>query len=164
MTLHIFAWKFTNWFDMLSSACSNVFKLLAQRELSPQTKRTPKRFWGKASSCHDKSSGMKSGLAKDARQELRSWYLLFLCILYDILTIVYAILKSNWSFKLYLNHRGEAESLLHLSANYCPLLPPPRSTIAAAFSPDGKTLASTQLVSLSLLSYIYAYVKLLCIF
>ncbi|KAI3886104.1 hypothetical protein MKW92_006596 [Papaver armeniacum] len=26
---------------------------------------------------------------------------------------------------------------------YCPLVPPPRSTIAAAFSPDGKTLAST---------------------
>ncbi|KAF7818487.1 Activating molecule in BECN1-regulated autophagy protein 1 isoform A [Senna tora] len=37
----------------------------------------------------------------------------------------------------------EAESLRHLSAKYCPLLPPPRSTIAAAFSPDGKVLAST---------------------
>eukprot|EP00257_Ricinus_communis_P016005 XP_015574047.1 uncharacterized protein LOC8265690 [Ricinus communis] len=37
----------------------------------------------------------------------------------------------------------EAESLQHLSAKYCPLLPPPRSTIAAAFSSDGKTLAST---------------------
>ncbi|XP_019448561.1 PREDICTED: uncharacterized protein LOC109351543 isoform X3 [Lupinus angustifolius] len=37
----------------------------------------------------------------------------------------------------------EAESLLHLSAKYCPLLPPTRSTIAAAFSPDGKVLAST---------------------
>uniref|UniRef100_A0A2P2MJ80 Uncharacterized protein LOC105644455 isoform X1 n=1 Tax=Rhizophora mucronata TaxID=61149 RepID=A0A2P2MJ80_RHIMU len=37
----------------------------------------------------------------------------------------------------------EAESLRYLSAKYCPLLPPPRSTIAAAFSPDGKTLAST---------------------
>ncbi|GAB2295355.1 hypothetical protein Dimus_029526 [Dionaea muscipula] len=37
----------------------------------------------------------------------------------------------------------EAESLRHLSAKYCPLLPPPRSTIAAAFSPDGKALAST---------------------
>ncbi|PQQ00851.1 hypothetical protein Pyn_39730 [Prunus yedoensis var. nudiflora] len=37
----------------------------------------------------------------------------------------------------------EAESLQHLSARYCPLVPPPRSTIAAAFSPDGKTLAST---------------------
>lgn len=37
----------------------------------------------------------------------------------------------------------EAESLWHLSAKYCPLVPPPRSTIAAAFSPDGRTLAST---------------------
>ncbi|XP_065874131.1 uncharacterized protein [Euphorbia lathyris] len=37
----------------------------------------------------------------------------------------------------------EAESLKHLAAKYCPLVPPPRSTIAAAFSPDGRTLAST---------------------
>ncbi|GAA0163509.1 hypothetical protein LIER_19355 [Lithospermum erythrorhizon] len=37
----------------------------------------------------------------------------------------------------------EAESMRHLSAKYCPLSPPPRSTIAAAFSPDGLTLAST---------------------
>uniref|UniRef100_A0A1J3D5G1 Activating molecule in BECN1-regulated autophagy protein 1 n=1 Tax=Noccaea caerulescens TaxID=107243 RepID=A0A1J3D5G1_NOCCA len=37
----------------------------------------------------------------------------------------------------------EAESLHHLSAKYCPLVPPPRSTIAAAFSSDGRTLAST---------------------
>ncbi|XP_042518649.1 uncharacterized protein LOC122092396 isoform X2 [Macadamia integrifolia] len=37
----------------------------------------------------------------------------------------------------------EAESLRHLSAKYCPLVPPPRSTIASAFSPDGRTLAST---------------------
>lgn len=37
----------------------------------------------------------------------------------------------------------EAKSLGHLSAQYCPLVPPPRSTIAAAFSADGKTLAST---------------------
>ncbi|CDY32529.1 BnaA09g50670D [Brassica napus] len=37
----------------------------------------------------------------------------------------------------------EAESLHHLSAEYCPLVPPPRSTIAAAFSSDGTTLAST---------------------
>ncbi|MCI40399.1 activating molecule in BECN1-regulated autophagy protein, partial [Trifolium medium] len=39
--------------------------------------------------------------------------------------------------------RVEADSLRHLSAKYCPLLPAPRSTIAAAFSPDGKVLAST---------------------
>ncbi|XP_050106274.1 uncharacterized protein LOC126585788 [Malus sylvestris] len=37
----------------------------------------------------------------------------------------------------------EAESLRHLSAKYCDLVPPPRSTIAAAFSPDGRKLAST---------------------
>uniref|UniRef100_A0A1J3IVQ8 Activating molecule in BECN1-regulated autophagy protein 1 n=1 Tax=Noccaea caerulescens TaxID=107243 RepID=A0A1J3IVQ8_NOCCA len=37
----------------------------------------------------------------------------------------------------------EAESLHHLSSKYCGLGPPPRSTIAAAFSSDGKTLAST---------------------
>ncbi|XP_031251263.1 uncharacterized protein LOC116109176 [Pistacia vera] len=37
----------------------------------------------------------------------------------------------------------ESESLQRLSADYCALLPPPRSTIAAAFSLDGKALAST---------------------
>ncbi|GAV63096.1 WD40 domain-containing protein [Cephalotus follicularis] len=37
----------------------------------------------------------------------------------------------------------EAESLRHLSAKYCPLVPPPRSTIAAAFSSNGTTIAST---------------------
>ncbi|XP_064947993.1 uncharacterized protein LOC135598322 isoform X1 [Musa acuminata AAA Group] len=37
----------------------------------------------------------------------------------------------------------EAESLRHLSAKYSPLVPPPRSTIAAAFSSDGNTIAST---------------------
>ncbi|XVF72118.1 hypothetical protein PTKIN_Ptkin12aG0095100 [Pterospermum kingtungense] len=38
---------------------------------------------------------------------------------------------------------AEEVSLQHLSGKYCPLVPPPRSTIAAAFSPDGRTLAST---------------------
>ncbi|KAJ0252585.1 WD_REPEATS_REGION domain-containing protein [Hirschfeldia incana] len=37
----------------------------------------------------------------------------------------------------------EAESLQHLSAKYCPFEHSPRSTIAASFSSDGKTLAST---------------------
>ncbi|GER55633.1 transducin family protein / WD-40 repeat family protein, partial [Striga asiatica] len=95
----------------MSSGQSNVFKLLARRELSPQTKKTPKRFWVKVTGDQVDSCCLKSEIAKDARQELRSW--------------------------------AEAESLLHLSAKYCPLQPPPRSTIAAAFSPDGKTLAST---------------------
>lgn len=52
-----------------------------------------------------------------------------------------------------LSFRVEAEMVQHLSAKYCPLLPPPRSTIAAAFSPDGRTVASTQLVSISSLSF-----------
>ncbi|RWW29368.1 hypothetical protein GW17_00006110 [Ensete ventricosum] len=39
--------------------------------------------------------------------------------------------------------RVEAESLRHLSAKYSSLVPPPRSTIAAAFSSDGNTIAST---------------------
>nr|XP_043635742.1 uncharacterized protein LOC122606917 [Erigeron canadensis] len=37
----------------------------------------------------------------------------------------------------------ETESLQCLSAKYCSLMPSPRSTIAAAFSSDGKILAST---------------------
>lgn len=47
------------------------------------------------------------------------------------------------SAKLALTSWVEAESLLHCSAKYCPLQPAPRSTIAAAFSPDGTILAST---------------------
>lgn len=38
---------------------------------------------------------------------------------------------------------AESQSLHRWSARYCLLLPAPRSTIAAAFSPDGRTLAST---------------------
>ncbi|KAF3950195.1 hypothetical protein CMV_024015 [Castanea mollissima] len=39
------------------------------------------------------------------------------------------------------------ETLRHLSAKHypMPMVPPPRSTIAAAFSPDGRTLVSTRL-------------------
>ena len=38
----------------------------------------------------------------------------------------------------------EADFLQHSSSSYVDFNPPPRSTIAAAFSPDGKWLASTQ--------------------
>uniref|UniRef100_M0XT86 Uncharacterized protein n=1 Tax=Hordeum vulgare subsp. vulgare TaxID=112509 RepID=M0XT86_HORVV len=41
-------------------------------------------------------------------------------------------------------HRAESQSLHSWSAKYCPLMPPSRSTIAVAFSLDGRTLASTQ--------------------
>ena len=39
---------------------------------------------------------------------------------------------------------AEEDFLRHCSASYCDLNPPPRSTIATAFSPDGRFLASTQ--------------------
>ncbi|WZZ13822.1 hypothetical protein YC2023_106911 [Brassica napus] len=44
---------------------------------------------------------------------------------------------------------AEAESLQHLSAKYCSFGVSPKSTIAAAFSSDGKTLASTHYFSCS---------------
>ncbi|OMO95289.1 hypothetical protein COLO4_16009 [Corchorus olitorius] len=90
---------------------SNVYQILAQREVSPRTKRSPRKLWGEESKSRLDSSGPTFQEARDARRDLLSWV--------------------------------EAESLRHFSAKYCPLLPPPRSTIAAAFSPDGKTLAST---------------------
>lgn len=89
----------------------NVFCFLAHREVTPRSKRTPKKLWATSFESHVDSLGHRSEVAGDARQALISWV--------------------------------ETESLHHLSAKYCPLLPPPRSTIAAAFSPDGKTLAST---------------------
>ncbi len=42
----------------------------------------------------------------------------------------------------------ECDFLRRCAATYCELTPPPRSTIAAAFSPDGSVLASTQCVPL----------------
>lgn len=51
--------------------------------------------------------------------------------------------QEAMSAKLALISWVEAESLLHCTAKYCPLQPAPRSTIAAAFSPDGTILAST---------------------
>jgi hypothetical protein len=39
---------------------------------------------------------------------------------------------------------AECNFLRRCAATYCELSPPPRSTIAAAFSPDGALLASTQ--------------------
>lgn len=90
----------------------NVFRLLAQREISPKTKYMPKRKWGEASKRDPSSSSRpNSEPVRDAKSGLISWV--------------------------------EAESLRHLSAKYCPLVPPPRSTIAAAFSPDGRSISST---------------------
>ena len=57
----------------------------------------------------------------------------------------------------------EAESLRCLSAKYCPLVPSPRSTIAAAFSADGKILASTQYVVSSLCFVLCGISLIICI-
>lgn len=88
---------------------TNVFVLLAQREISPRAKHVRKWHWGESSKSKSGSSNSKTVL--DAKCGLLSWV--------------------------------EAESLRNLSAKYCPLLPAPRSTIAAAFSLDGKMIAST---------------------
>ena len=48
---------------------------------------------------------------------------------------------------IFFSWKVEGEPLQHLSAKYCSLGLPPNSTIAAAFSSDGKNLASTHWVS-----------------
>ncbi|CAI9117977.1 OLC1v1019473C1 [Oldenlandia corymbosa var. corymbosa] len=95
----------------------NIYRLLARREVAPRTKHNSKQSWAKASVHHVDSCGTSSDAEtnSDAGIDARRGLI-------------------SWV---------EAESLQHLLADYCPLLPPPRSTIAAAFSPDGKTLAST---------------------
>lgn len=90
---------------------SNVFRLLARREISPQTKDSSRNLWREDSKSNINSPLLRGEAARDVKRSLISWV--------------------------------EAESLRNFTAKYCPLLPPPRSTIAAAFSPDGKTLAST---------------------
>ncbi|KAM7261478.1 hypothetical protein ACFE04_008845 [Oxalis oulophora] len=94
-----------------SESNTNVFLLLARREVSPQAKRSPKRLWRKPSKQHSTDVQPTCEPVGDPKRGLVSWV--------------------------------EAESLRHLSSKYCPLSPPPRSTIAASFSPDGRTLAST---------------------
>lgn len=97
-------------FPTLRHRGGNVFRLLAQREISPQAKKLSKRLWVGSSTWNTGCCQPKCDLT-DTRHGLISWV--------------------------------EAESFWHLSAKYCPLLPSPRSTIAAAFSLDGKFLAST---------------------
>ena len=111
------------------SSGRNVFYLTALREICPTTNHVPKRRWGEASN--------SKPCPRDARRGLLSWYTHKLS-----LSICISLFVNKW--KLFF--RVEAETLRRLSAKYCPLEPPPRSTIAAAFSPDGTTLASTQYV------------------
>ncbi|KAI3678765.1 hypothetical protein L6452_38068 [Arctium lappa] len=91
----------------------NVFRMLARREIAPRIKKGLPRRQGSGTSEHNHRSFVKPK-SESARDSRR-----------ELLSWV------------------EAESLRCLSAKYCPLMPSPRSTIAAAFSPDGKILAST---------------------
>ena len=103
--------NYTSWVWHSDSACSNVLKLLAHRELCPQTKRTPRRFWRKASVHHGKSSGSKCELAKDVRQELQSWYSSFLFSPYCIYILDYIMPISRVTeFVNYIWHTGERQS------------------------------------------------------
>jgi activator-of-BECN1-regulated-autophagy protein 1 len=132
---------------------TNVFVLLAQREISPRAKHARKWHWGESSKSKSGSSNSKTVL--DAKCGLLSWYLLnfsqfsvYFTLLNENQTLgfIFFLLECQFRVLTFLNVivRVEAESLRNLSAKYCPLLPAPRSTIAAAFSLDGKMIASTQ--------------------
>ncbi|KAM5563261.1 hypothetical protein ABKV19_018097 [Rosa sericea] len=97
-----------------SHHCSrNVVGLIVRREISPRAKHLPRRRWGETPKV--KADSSSTGPECQATIDAKRGLL-------------------SWV---------EAESLRHLSARYCNLVPPPRSTIAAAFSPDGRTVAST---------------------
>eukprot|EP00257_Ricinus_communis_P011980 XP_002533627.2 uncharacterized protein LOC8276127 [Ricinus communis] len=98
----------------------NALCLLVRREICPKTKHVPKRRWGDASRWKSNGGDNNNAISSSAPK----------C-------------EPARDAKRGLISWVEEESLRHLSAKYCPLVPPPRSTIAAAFSPDGRTLAST---------------------
>ncbi|XP_071738137.1 uncharacterized protein [Rutidosis leptorrhynchoides] len=114
--------KTTSYLDELSSSsspspshqnCRNVFHMLSNREIAPITKKYLPRKQVGKTSNHNYRSFVNPK-SQSARDSRRELY--------------------SWV---------EAESLRCLSAKYCSLMPSPRSTIAAAFSSDGKILAST---------------------
>ncbi|ONM54346.1 Transducin family protein / WD-40 repeat family protein [Zea mays] len=89
----------------------NIFSLLAQRELSPRTKKQAKNLWTKPprlDACPIESKFWGTY----AQHDLLSW--------------------------------AEAEFLHWWIPKDCPLTPSSKATIAAAFSTDGRVLASTQ--------------------
>ncbi|KAK9067515.1 hypothetical protein SSX86_011626 [Deinandra increscens subsp. villosa] len=91
----------------------NVFQMLSKREISPRMKKCLPRRQGGRPSDLNHRAYVKPQ-SESARDSRR-----------ELLSWV------------------EAQSLGSLSATYCSLMPSPRSTIAAAFSPDGRILAST---------------------
>ncbi|KAD2223655.1 hypothetical protein E3N88_41610 [Mikania micrantha] len=94
----------------------NVFEMLSKREISPRIKRYLSRSSGGRTFDPNHRTYVKP--KSERARDSR----------HELLSWV------------------EAESLGCLSATYCSLMPSPRSTIAAAFSPEGKILASTQYV------------------
>ncbi|KAD6120047.1 hypothetical protein R6Q59_026075 [Mikania micrantha] len=91
----------------------NVFEMLSKREISPRIKRYLSRSSGGRTFDPNHRTYVKP--KSERARDSR----------HELLSWV------------------EAESLGCLSATYCSLMPSPRSTIAAAFSPEGKILAST---------------------
>ena len=50
-----------------AGSVSNVFSLLARREVAPQTKHSAKKLWGKASKSRSDSVGTRCEATRDAR-------------------------------------------------------------------------------------------------
>ncbi|KAJ0792512.1 putative transcription factor WD40-like family [Helianthus annuus] len=98
---------------VLCIAVMNVLHLLARREIAPRTAKCLPKRQRGEVSNHKHQSSVKPESERERNSKS------------ELLSWV------------------EAESLRCLSAKYCPLEPSPRSTIAAAFSADGKILAST---------------------
>ncbi|XP_050388244.1 uncharacterized protein LOC126805512 isoform X2 [Argentina anserina] len=93
--------------------CRNVVSLIKGREISPRAKHLPRSLW-------KETPKVKAGSSSAVPE----------C-------------QTTLDAKRGLLSWVEAASLRQLSARYCNLVPPPRSTIAAAFSPDGRMVAST---------------------
>eukprot|EP00850_Spirogloea_muscicola_P014702 SM000107S14068 [mRNA] locus=s107:376089:382541:+ [translate_table: standard] len=93
----------------------NVMRLLALREVVPLARRPKRRLWGGGGS--GGGGGGSSGCCRPSSQTV----------------------DARHGLTLWL----EADSLRRFTARYCTLRPAPRSTIAAAFSLDGNSLAST---------------------
>lgn len=70
----LYAYAYAFFFFVCVLACtSNVFHLLARREVSPQTKRSSRKLWGEESKSHLDSFGPTCQSARDPRRDLLSW-------------------------------------------------------------------------------------------
>lgn len=55
------------------ASCSNVFRLLARREVSPRVKDSCRKLWRDGSKCNVDYSVLRSEAARDAKRSLTSW-------------------------------------------------------------------------------------------